>query len=221
MNLSGKNRLFVKHRRGFTLVEIGIVLAIIGSLLGAIYTAASTVAYRVKINRASDELSLIVGNVRSLYASRNTAWNASVPTSPSPSNFNFYTTTFALAKVFPAEMVNGMGIVNNPWNFGPATNTVMASLYSVTGDITTPVEFIVRFTNLSNEVCADMVVRNSTPGQDKNSGLQQIIITGTTVTTLPNAFYKLPVTPVAISSTCDNGASATGNIVDWYYILGS
>lgn len=55
-------------RRGFALTEIAIVLGIIGLILGAIWVAAADV-YRTKlIDDEVTDLTIIVQNIRSLYA---------------------------------------------------------------------------------------------------------------------------------------------------------
>ncbi len=57
-----------KHRRGFTLTEIAIVLGIIGLILGAIWIAASGVSSANQTRQATAEVTQILTNYRKLYA---------------------------------------------------------------------------------------------------------------------------------------------------------
>jgi prepilin-type N-terminal cleavage/methylation domain-containing protein len=55
------------HRRGFTLTELAIVLGIIGTILGAIWVAASRVYNNQKTDTAVTEILAIANGVRAMY----------------------------------------------------------------------------------------------------------------------------------------------------------
>jgi len=55
---------------GFTLTEMAIVLGVIGTILGAIWTAAANVSAHNKAAKEVQEILTIVNNVRAFYANR-------------------------------------------------------------------------------------------------------------------------------------------------------
>lgn len=60
----------IRRRRGFTLTEIAIVLALIGLILGGVWTAASNVMRAQTVAKAAQENFQILTNFRKLYAQR-------------------------------------------------------------------------------------------------------------------------------------------------------
>lgn len=209
------------QQRGFSLLEMAAVLAIIGVVLAGVFAAASLARYRLLVDRASDELNLIVGNMRNLYSGRNISFAALSPLpagAPTLANFCALTPTLVGQGVFPAEMRAGAGnIVNNPFSgalTGCAVGNVGTAMVALSG-ASDPVLFVVRFTNLPQDACTDMVVRNSTPGRD--TGLRQIVVTGGAATTFTQTGGRLP----ADAATAAIGCNAPGNYtIDWYYTLG-
>ena len=97
-----------RSRRGFTLTEIAIVLGVIGLILAAIWTAASTVYSNHKITTVEREILTIVGNMRSLY-----------PTGFSSAAQADITCDVMLAGVFPSDMVPPGPCVLNNWQTYP------------------------------------------------------------------------------------------------------
>src|SRR6185312_13960167 len=105
-----------QRRRGFTLTEIVLVLAMVGLIIGAVFAAASVVHYRVNLNQASDELNMIASNIRSLYAGQDVSFanlnsnpsgnNRPLNAPPSASDFTFYTPIFVQQGAFPIEMLS-------------------------------------------------------------------------------------------------------------------
>ncbi|MFY9288929.1 MAG: type II secretion system protein [Alphaproteobacteria bacterium] len=207
----------IKRKRGFTLTEIALVLSILGIVIGGIFYAASTANSRVLVNQASDELNQIMFNMRSYYSGRVTtfaALNASraLNSTASAGDFTYYTPLHRNAGIFPRELVIGT-VVNNPWNLASAANTIQTSL---AGSVGNPVRFAVSYSNLSTEVCTEMVAKNSLPG---DSGLTSLTVTitsgvGPVITTFTGV--QLPVSPTAAATACDGTSTAT---VDWYYNL--
>ena len=108
------NRLIaVTSRRGFTMLEMTIVLGIVALVLGAIWMAASKVYERHLVAQAADEIWQISNNIRSIYSGQA---SAVVPDQKA----------LVCSGVFPADMLVGStnydcgGGVNrksplNPW----------------------------------------------------------------------------------------------------------
>lgn len=193
-------------RKAFTLVELAIVIAIVGAVLGAVFVASSAVRYKNMVNQASDELGITAANIRSLYA----GYGIPSGLSACPPGFG----TLIQYQVYPKEMWSPttVGIVNNPWNVNSTTNTVEAALCA--GSVT---EFAIRYTEIPDNACADLLIRNSLPGRD--TGLVQVNVNSTMVgqanTGSASSATPLPIAPVDASTAC---ASAT-NTIDWYYVL--
>jgi prepilin-type N-terminal cleavage/methylation domain-containing protein len=60
----------IKNRRGFTLTELAIVLGIMGTILGAIWTATSHVYTNQKITKTAQEVLTLAQGIRSMYANK-------------------------------------------------------------------------------------------------------------------------------------------------------
>ncbi len=192
-------------RQGFTLLEVAIVLGIMGIVLAAIFTAATSARYRVAVNQGADEVGVIVDSMRSLYASRNTS---ALPAQAFSAAFE---QTLVQERVFPPEMVAGV-VANNPWDATTANGSAQISI--VAAGATTPTQFILRYVNLPADVCADLLMRTSMP----DLGLNQIQITGGGTVTYTSAANKLPVSAIDAAAACRGGAAY---VIDWYFKLGS
>jgi prepilin-type N-terminal cleavage/methylation domain-containing protein len=57
-----------RKRRGFTLTELAIVLGVIGTILGAIWTATARVSSSNKATRAAAQVPVILAGYRSMFA---------------------------------------------------------------------------------------------------------------------------------------------------------
>ncbi|HEU0117105.1 MAG TPA: type II secretion system protein [Alphaproteobacteria bacterium] len=203
-----------QKRRGFTMVEIAIVLGVVGLIIGAIFTASSHVRYKMQVNDASNELSQISINIRNYYSGRQTSYAAlngarALNATPSAADFTYYTGLFnaATANIFPSEMIAG-GFVNNQWS-QVAANTAQAALAGSAGN---PVQYVIEYNNLAQGPCTDLVVGNSLA--DRTTALVKVVVTGSAATTFSGT--SLPVSPIPAGTACN---AASTNIVDWYYSL--
>jgi type II secretory pathway pseudopilin PulG len=216
-----------KKVAGYSLLEIAIVMGVVGAIVGALFAAAGMTQHKVYINQASDELNLIGGNMHNLYAGRNTSYAAlgSPPATAGAANFSSLTPTYIQQGIFPVEMLSpgpatdtapcAGTIANNPLSTtagscgGAGTGSAQVAL---AGTASSGVQFVVRYTNIDADSCADLLVRNSLPGHE--TGLTQIIVSsGITYT---NSAGQLPVTSIAASAACPRGATYS---IDWYYNL--
>jgi len=109
--------------RGFTLTELAIVLGIIGTILGAIWTAAANVSAHNKAAKEVQEILTIVSNVRAFYGNRGSFPAGTVCLNP----------VLVPASIFPADMtvpaiatdgctVNGTSQAD-PWGKAVAVGT--------------------------------------------------------------------------------------------------
>ncbi|HVY12933.1 MAG TPA: type II secretion system protein [Alphaproteobacteria bacterium] len=66
-----------QNQHGYSLIEAAIVLGIAGLIIGAVFAAWGAVNSQNKLRRAQDEMTVIVNQIRSTYASRSTIDSAS------------------------------------------------------------------------------------------------------------------------------------------------
>jgi prepilin-type N-terminal cleavage/methylation domain-containing protein len=95
---------YAQQRYGFTLTELAIVLGIMGTILGAIWGASARVSANNKVQKANEQVQMILSGYRNLFANRR------VDTAPS---FGDITTIGINAGYFPSDMISG-AIVSQP-----------------------------------------------------------------------------------------------------------
>jgi prepilin-type N-terminal cleavage/methylation domain-containing protein len=237
-------KVFAAHRScalrcaGFTLTEVSVVFVIVGLIFGAVWGAASLVSTRARINQAVDEINMIVGNGRALYAGQNTSFNAlsnvrtlnitptnSPPTvSPTGSDFCYYSPIMAAQKVFPPEMVAANPppwVANHPWasaNMGCGSGTSIGTAQvAIARNVSrrSPVLFVVRYTSLPSTVCPQLLMLNSLPGPDTQ--LTQISVMWGNGAPTNYTGTQLPISAPVASAACTGSGTLT---IDWYYQLG-
>jgi len=97
---------FSHSRRGLTLTEAAVVLAIAGIVLGSLWAVASAVYQRHQIKKATGQLQTIVSNMRALYGNRQTMQQIS---------FDDVTADAVRMGVFPTDMELVGGIPQHAW----------------------------------------------------------------------------------------------------------
>ena len=102
-----------RSTRGFSLTELAIVLGVIGLVLGGIWVAASSVHRNNQLQKANQEISLILAGYRSTYAMRGIDVAAATDVTCNGVTNNY----------FPQDMIAGgcsTGTTStypvNPWN---------------------------------------------------------------------------------------------------------
>ena len=91
-----------KRQRGFSLIELIVVVAIVGLVAAAVISRSASTQQSTQIQTESQNLQSIVGKAKSVFAGR--------------PNFNGATTAFMLANgAFPTSMVNN-NVVTHSWN---------------------------------------------------------------------------------------------------------
>jgi len=208
-----------KKKSGFTLLEMAIVMAITGTVIGVLFAASSVVQYRIYVNESVDVLGQINVNMHNAFAGRATSFAALGP--PAVPDFlqTSFTDTFISQGIVPNDMLTPQvppgtpppagTIANNPWNTGSAIGTIFLSLIGAAGN---PVQFAVRYTNIGADACADLLVRTSLPGRETT--LTRIDVGGNTFT---STAQQLPIDTITASGACPTaGAPFT---IDWYFNL--
>lgn len=142
-------RLPAKLQRGFTLIELGIVVVIGSILLAVALTIATTV---LADNRANDELKevpLIVTRIQKLYNNR--------------SSFLGLTTTLAIAQnAFPGNRVTSATTVTNRW--GGAITVLPATIATAADGVAATYTQVPKSECLAVVPQLDSVVRTVTVG---------------------------------------------------------
>ena len=67
---SNSEAIAQRARRGFSLVEAAIVLAVVGVVIGGIWVAAANFYENYKVNKTAEDLLLIVSNIQDLISSQ-------------------------------------------------------------------------------------------------------------------------------------------------------
>jgi prepilin-type N-terminal cleavage/methylation domain-containing protein len=150
-----------RHKQGFTLTEIAIVLGVIGVILGAIWVAASTVNNNQRVTKATQQIITIVNNIRALESSRSTFSSSLGPMTD-------ITAMMVNAGVFPADMINNNGTSFNPWGGSVIINVIPNS----PGANLSQFEVLYYPPAGGNIPCANLLTKTTGPGQD--SGLQYV-----------------------------------------------
>jgi prepilin-type N-terminal cleavage/methylation domain-containing protein len=124
-----KNGSLNLSRRGFTLVEVAVVLAVAGFVLAMIWWAAGKAGESQKENDALSELQTVVQNIDTMMTGQ------SFPAAPAfPYND---TKNMITAQAIPGSYIQNAAAANNPWSLGNfyvwavAANQFRVSFYKV------------------------------------------------------------------------------------------
>jgi prepilin-type N-terminal cleavage/methylation domain-containing protein len=203
-----------KHKRGFTLTEIAIVLGIIGLILGAIWVAASAVYTNMRTSKATTELLTIAQNVRAMYATSATVDPlADMPAAFAASTAGNKNATYLAAGVFPSDtLMTAAGasattqtaaLAAGPWGASAAklgSISVTSATTTTTGD-----SFAIYFDNVPTSGCIGMLTGNTGTGRDPDMTGASAGVAGA----FPAAGATvLPVLASIAQPECNNAANA-------------
>lgn len=218
-------------RRGFSLLEVAIVVAIAGFVVSGLWFVASKVQRNVAINTATDQLYQIVENIRAIYISRpGIAVDGTALAGCGAANFH---SRLSCQGAFPADMIQGGpgGFAFHGWDLATAGGSVLINPILI--DFSAPAaslssSFGVQFLNLPVDVCTVMASQNSVPDQAQNL---KAVLFRDNLGAITNSFSStdwaavngsptLPVLPNLAAAACQNaaggGATAT---VEWVFML--
>jgi prepilin-type N-terminal cleavage/methylation domain-containing protein len=187
-------------RRGFTLIEAAIVLAVIGTILGGVWIYAQRANEAARLEQAVGQLAIVLKNIRSYYLSYANIANSDV------------TSTLADADVFPAEMIRAGSsptLVDHPWGPTRPNGTALAAGgVGISGS--NSYFFILTYRGLSTADCIKFATRATAGGTA--TGLTAISVNGTASTALPATVgYATPL--------CSTNGTTTGTDVALTYRL--
>lgn len=129
----------VARQRGFNLIEIAIVLAVIGLIIGGIYTAAAAVTENNRRRNTQAQILTIVQNIRTAYATQ-AAFAA-------PTNANINT-----MRLYPGDLVFDGTNFQNAYG---GTVTVAATALGAGGGAGS--SFQLSFSNVSQGGCIEIL----------------------------------------------------------------
>jgi len=174
----------MRDRRGLNLIELAIVMAVVGLIVGGIYIAASSVYRNVRESSTQDDMLQIVQNMRSTYGVQGLV--------PSGALAN---TNLINAGIIPADMIQGTALTNA---FGGTS-----SLTGITGP---PAAFTITISNIPGSVCSDLAIKTTSSGQAgaTNIGLINIAMNGGAAV----ANSAFPITPDSSQSNCGTGVGS-------------
>jgi prepilin-type N-terminal cleavage/methylation domain-containing protein len=224
--------MIIRHSRnfrcGFSLVEVAIVLTVIGIILAAIWSAATTAFENSRRAQTSGQLSTIVANIRATYAGQANIGGAVATLTPS----------LVSQSAIPGDMVRNhnlaAGIVDDPWGSNNPGGTAIAagSLGVCAWTIPLPVlpsyscstnsaassqYFAVEFQGLKTDSCIAIVTANSS--SNGPTGLADVIVNGTSIVSGTTTTHALPVLQKDAASLCPPTVANNGATVDFIYLL--
>jgi prepilin-type N-terminal cleavage/methylation domain-containing protein len=182
-------KALIRRRKGFSLIEVAIVLGIIGLVIGGIWVASAAVQTNLREAIASEGLLQIVQNVRSNYNGQ------------SPSATADITADLVSTLSIPADLLQGTQ-TRTPWN-----TAITVALDNSSGLVD---RFTVTFAAVPRVSCVELVARNT--NITIGTGLVNIVVNGGTATTLTT----FPVDPPTAVAAC---ASPTANTITWLWTI--
>ncbi len=148
--------------RGFTLMEVIIVIGVLGFMLGGIWMITATVREQQQIQSTFGHMMMIVQNVKSLYAKTHKI--------NTPSNFN--TANMVKAGIFPEEILDATSIP-------PVPKTVWDTDIELSAPTTTSFTLLYEAT-IPNVACRTLIGR--AVGTERDPGLISISANGSAFT---------------------------------------
>ncbi|MGB4102272.1 MAG: type II secretion system protein [Alphaproteobacteria bacterium] len=209
---------FHNSRRGFSLLELAIVLGIMGLVGGGIWVAASTVYQNYRIGRGVEQVQQIVDNIRDRYNAL-----AQMPNE----NYTVFTQTMARADVFPGDTKLSPDVLPtacatcyfaNPWTAGNAAavcggGAICVSAVDVFGPaaVQPRYNFAVTLRGLPQGDCVVLATKFGALWDEIGLAAMGVDIADAAV---PGTVYNAPQTPAALAADCDGA-----NLNNLYFVF--
>ena len=104
------------RRKGFSLVEMAIVVAVIGTVIGVVWIAGESTYQKQRVNDAVTELQTISQNLLNIMTGRSfTSFTVN------------YTQNAITSGIIPSQYVNSPTAANTPWSTGGLTIWALAA----------------------------------------------------------------------------------------------
>lgn len=201
-----------KRRAGFSLMELAVVLAVVGVILGALWGIVSIVRENIRRETALSQVSVIVASVRDFYLGR-----GFVQTPSGQGDFDKLTDYLIRQGVIPPEAIRDRSATtlraDLPWGPTGAGGSTLADggLAIDNTDVGVSADrFRVQLRGLSYANCIALSSRLSGPEGPK--GLMRVKINS-------NADEELPVTVEEASDSCQKKPGGDENKVDFVFRL--
>lgn len=187
---------------GFTLTEIAIVLGITGSVLGAIWVAASGVYQNLRLSKATTELTQVAQSTKSFFT----------PQASTGDGSQELTQTLYIVKLIPADMFDPSATASNPSTiiahapWSGSTMKIFSDTHVTAGDA-----FQILFVNIPPSACIGLITGNTGPSRD--SGMTGVGVNPTSSGTAVSASAMnsvFPVTAPAAATACGDANSDVG-----------
>lgn len=197
-------------RRGFTLIEMTIVMVVMSIVFLAVFTVYGSVSLNNAVNTGASDIRRIVDSQRSFYVGRNLG---AFPVCGGAPVF-----VAAPSGTFPAHMIFA-GQVRNLWNVANAIDSIQVGRCALPVNGINRDHFVIRFSRLPRQACAKMVVATSANAAD--IGLSRITINGAAVTVISTVPVLNAATQQQASGAVDfqaaHAACSDNASIDWFF----
>lgn len=193
----------IKNNKGFTLIEIAIVLTIVGLIIGGIWVAASTVFTNNKNQALQKAMIQVMQNTKTLFANQGSSATATGTT----------LNALVQAGIFPPDMISSASTAANPVVVHPFSSNISTNAFTVTVPSSTTLTYRIGAASpngLPPQACISLL---TTLGSLDN--MQKLGITslgGTDAADLTTG-GTVAVTPVAASAAAKCGATGNANTI--------
>lgn len=203
----------VRMRRGTSLIELSIVLAIMGMILAAVYSAMGVTRAEARINRGIEEIDGIITNVRSYYGGK------ALPTGLGNCSGLGYSSSYRMPADWTTAQHEGYGIFPKHMIFSSGSSATLIHALNQGAPQTVmvdfcgsnPVRMAVRFSNVSKTDCTKMIVRSSSHLSE--SGLTEVRLNGSALARLNDGSVSISTA----STQCDGASDFVS--IDWLISL--
>ncbi|MDP9127851.1 MAG: hypothetical protein M3N08_06305 [Pseudomonadota bacterium] len=205
----------LRSSAGFSLTELAIVLGVIGLILGGVWTVAGQGREKARQTQLTQDMLLVVKNVRAAFAGQNGLSGAVTTITPQ----------LIFQGAIPNDMVRNGGCTSvyagqpycadHPWGASPATvasGSFVICPWRYNGDTacaanvpTSQQTFAVELRGLPQESCIKIATLNS--GAGSPSGLVDVVINTKSVVNSAGVTHQFPVKSTDASVICTNNST--------------